>query len=432
MPETSFIQTPQQAIRAAARHSTLARLCLAICTLAMAACAEGEAVPTDDRIYGISYHAQLDPRSGMADVEINVSQTAHVLRGLDFNAPGSRFTGFQGDGAIDSDGGRVLWSVPAAGGRLRFQATIDHLRGSVHDARITDRWAVFRLDDLFPPARTRALSGAVAEATLSFAGPDGWGFETPYGPSNQATHRVSRDRLFPRPVGWVVAGDIGVRRDRIAGRRVAVAAPVGEGFRRQDTLAFLRWTLPALIEVFPDFSERLLIVGSGVDMWRGGLSAPDSLYLHPHRPLISGNGTSTLLHELVHVAAAHLDGPRDDWLVEGIAEYYALELLRRTGGISQRRFDGALADLQSWADREQASLSDPSTGADTAYAVLMIRDLALNLEAAGTTLDALVANLMTRGLTADDLIASVKALNVTVPLPDLPAPRGQADQETTE
>lgn len=408
----------------------LARVCLVVCVLFLAACADGQAVAAN--AYQIDYSAHLDPRSGMADVEISVTQARDVLRALDFNAPGNRFTGFAGDGEVEVDGERVLWSLPATGGNLRFQATIDHLRGNVHDARITSSWAVFRLDDLFPAARTRALADATTEATLTLSGPDGWRFESPYGPSNKAVHTVSRDRLFPRPVGWAVAGDIGVRRDSIAGRRVAVAAPVGEDFRRQDTLAFLRWTLPALVEVFPDFSERLLIVGSGVDMWRGGLSAPASLYMHPHRPLISGNGTSTLLHELVHVAFGILEGPRDDWLVEGIAEYYALEILRRTGGISQRRFDGALTSLEQWAQRENAGLTDPSTGANTAYAVVVLRDLAVQLAAAGSSLDALVATLPQRGLTAAGLREGLAALGVNATLPELPESSEQSTTGTAE
>lgn len=412
--------------------SPLAHLFLAATAFAMAACADGEAVAADEHSYQLDFVAHLDPQSGLADVEIRVSQAGPILRALDFNAPDSRFTGFEGDGGVELASERVLWTVPDRGGSLRFTATIDHLRGNVHDARITDNWAVFRLDDFFPAASTRAISSASAEATLSFSGPENWRFETPYGPSNKEAHSVVRDRLFPRPVGWVVAGDIGVRRDQIAGRQVAVAAPVGEGFRRQDTLAFLRWTLPELIEVFPGFSERLLIVGSGVDMWRGGLSAPGSLYLHPHRPLISGNSTSTLLHELVHVAVGNLAGPRDDWLVEGLAEYYGLELLRRAGGISQLRFEGALADLEQWADRENARLSDPSTGADTAYAVGVLRELAMNLEAAGSSLDALVGLLLTRGLTAADLTASLTELGVTAQLPELPTYDPEAEQENAE
>jgi hypothetical protein len=63
-------------------------------------------------------------------------------------------------------------------------------------------------------------------------------------------------------------------------------------------------------------------------MWRGGLPGPASLYLHADRPLISGNSTSTLLHELVHVAQSYRAAKDEDWIVEGIAEYDTLERLR--------------------------------------------------------------------------------------------------------
>ena len=43
------------------------------------------------------------------------------------------------------------------------------------------------------------------------------------------------------------------------------------------------------------------VVGAADPMWRGGLSASNSLFLHADRPLISENGTSTLVHELTHV-----------------------------------------------------------------------------------------------------------------------------------
>ena len=386
----------------------------------MAGCADGAAVDPEAGTYRISYLAELQPEAGRAQVEIRVDQQQDLLRVLDFNAPASTFSGFEGDGDLDVSGDRAHWSVPARGGSLRYQVTIDHLRGDVHDARITDDWAVFRLDDLFPAARTRAMADSAGEATLRFSGPPGWRFETPYGPSSEPVHTLSRDRLFPRPVGWAVAGRIGVRRDLIVERPVAVAAPVDQGFRRQDILAFLHWTMPALIEVFPCFPERLLIVGSGRDMWRGGLSAPGSLYLHPDRPLISGNGTSTLLHELVHLAVRDVSGEPDDWLVEGLAEYYSLDVLRRSGGISQRRFDAALASLEAWADRESGRLAHPSTGPDTAYAVLVLHDLAGSLEQHGESLDTVVHELLDRGLNAGELEAVLAGLGVdhALPLPD--------------
>lgn len=393
------------------------RLLVLMAGLVMAACADGAAVDQSDPAYSISYRANLQPETGLALVEIEVSQNQHVLRVLDFNAPASTFTDFEGDGDIEADDGRVLWTVPARGGSLHFKATVDHLRGNVHDARMTEDWAVFRLDDLFPAARTRALKDSEADATLTLTGPRGWRFETPYGPSNEAVHPITRSRLFPRPVGWAVAGDIGVRRDRIAERRVAVAAPVEQNFRRQDILAFLRWTLPALVDVFPCFSERLLIVGAGQDMWRGGLSGPASLYLHPDRPLISGNGTSTLIHELVHLAVRDVSGNPDDWVVEGLAEYYALEILRRTDGISQRRFDAALASLAAWSEREGGHLASPSTGANTAFAVLMLHDLAERLTQSGHSLDQVVRKMLGQGLNAAVLQSSLAGLGVDVELP---------------
>src|SRR5690606_21947056 len=133
------------------------------------------------------------------------------------------------------------------------------------------------------------------------------------------------------PTGWIVLGHLGVRYDTISGIRTKVAGPVNQGVRRMDMLALLRWTLPELLRILPDFPHRLTIVSAGDPMWRGALSAPQSLYLHAERPLISENGTSTLLHEVVHVGLGVGAGHGADWVVEGLAEYYSLEMLRRSG-----------------------------------------------------------------------------------------------------
>jgi hypothetical protein len=201
-------------------------------------------------------------------------------------------------------------------------------------------------------------------------------------------------RRFDRPLGWLAAGDLGIRRTRIADRRIAIAGPRGEGFRSMDMLTFLRWTLPELIRVAPSFPERLLIVGSSEDMWRGGLSGPGSLYVHPSRPLVSGNATSTVLHELMHVATLEPPESDADWIAEGLAEYYSLVVLLRTGGISGRRFQRSLDWLEAWARVRDGRLSDPSTSANTARAVLLFRDLDLELRQAGQSLDAVTRDLL--------------------------------------
>ena len=75
---------------------------------------------------------------------------------------------------------------------------------------------------------------------------------------------------------------------------------------------------------------------------------PASVFLHADRPLISENGTSTLLHELVHVAMGAHAQRGSDWVVEGFAELYSLELLVRSGTISHRHYRDALALLGNW------------------------------------------------------------------------------------
>jgi hypothetical protein len=350
-----------------------------------------------DGTYGADFRAHLLPEAGTAHASITITQEAGELKRLDLAAPAATYSAFSGPGSIRREEDRLVWTVPEDGGTLSYDVLIDHRRNGAYDARMTPDWAIARLDDLFPRARTRSESGAQSRSSVVLAGPAGWRFETRYGPSHEQVAVVDEGRRFDRPTGWLVAGRLGIRRDTIAGRTVSVAAPVGQGFRRVDVLAFLRWTLPDLVAVFPGMPDRLLVVGAPEGMWRGGLSGPESLYLHVGRPLISENGTSTLLHELVHIATTAPKSAGDDWIREGLAEYYSLETLRRSGGISEERFASALGSLAAWAQRDGGRLADPSTGAHTARAALTFHELAAELEDAGSSLDAVVGELVAGG-----------------------------------
>ncbi len=368
-----------------------------------------------DGTYGAAFRARLLPEARTAHASITIAQEAGELKRMDLAAPAGTYSDFAGAGLIQRDDDRLVWSVPDGGGTLSYSVVIDHRKNGAYDARMTPDWAILRLDDLFPRARTRSESGAASRSSLVLSGPPGWRFETRYGPSHEEVAVVDAQRGFDRPTGWLVAGALGIRRDTIAGRTVSVAAPVGQGFRRVDVLAFLRWTLPDLVTVFPGLPERLLIVGAGEGMWRGGLSGPESLYLHVGRPLISENGTSTLLHELVHIATAAPRSDGDDWIREGLAEYYSLETLRRSGGISQERFESALTSLAAWAEREGGRLADPSTGPHTARAVVAFHELAGELERAGGSLDAVVVELVRGG--SLDRASLLDGVARTLPVP---------------
>src|SRR3546814_10057187 len=73
-------------------------------------------------------------------------------------------------------------------------------------------------------------------------------------------------------------------------------------------------------------------------MWRGTQAGHESIYLHSRLPLVSERGNSPMLRELVQMLVRVNDRERSDWISEGLAEYYAIELLRRAGGMSDERY----------------------------------------------------------------------------------------------
>ena len=138
-------------------------------------------------------------------------------------------------------------------------------------------------------------------------------------------------------------------------------------------------------------------------MWRGGLSAPQSLFLHAARPLISENATSTVLHEVMHMSLGLRVRDGYDWIVEGLAEYYSLQLLQRSGTISQVRYAAALADLEEWAKTADTLCGSVSTGATTALAVGVL-----------ATLDAEIVELSQGEASLDDITRELWQLDAAV------------------
>jgi predicted metalloprotease with PDZ domain len=142
-----------------------------------------------------------------------------------------------------------------------------------------------------------------------------------------------------------------------------------------DVLAMLKWNLPRIRKVTPDMPDRLLVVSADDPMWRGGLSGPRSLFLHTDRPMISENGTSTLVHEMMHVANRLEAQQGADWIVEGLAEYYSLKIMWRSGTISDQRYERAFRSLERRGQEADRLDVDISRGPVTARAVGIMRKL---------------------------------------------------------
>jgi predicted metalloprotease with PDZ domain len=242
------------------------------------------------------------------------------------------------------------------------------------DSLLTKDWAIFRGDKLVPRASVTARRSWRSRATLEFKLPAEWSAVTAYPfDDNERFAIEDSTRRFDRPQGWMLLGKMGKRSQTISGITTTVAAPAGDSARRQDALAFMSWNLPHLVSVFDTFPKRLLIVSADDPMWRGGLSGPASLFIHSDRPLISENRTSTLLHELVHVAMGLDSDGESDWIVEGFAELYSLETLRRSGGINEARYKEAIDDMRRWSRRTPNLFAKDSSGARTARAVIALK-----------------------------------------------------------
>ncbi len=345
----------------------------------------------NDLTYKSWFRAKLDPEGGTADAYIRIEQDQHLVKRLTLRMPQERYQLGAVDGRWHRDGDKVIWEVPASGGRLRYlHPLLSKRENGAFDGQLTEQGGLFRGDDLFPPAAALTEDDAIAIARVRIDVPEQWSVHTQYGRANNRNRRVENpERRFDRPTGWIIAGRLGVRTDEIAERRVVTAGFIGEHMRRNDILAFLRWNLPELIKVTGRFPPRLLIVGADDPYWRGGLSASRSFYLHVDRPMISANGTSTILHELAHIATGLRAAGDDDWIVEGLAEYYSLEIMRRTNTISPARFDDALVQLGEWSADVTSIATDRSAGKVTAKAVVALHALAQELQADYAQVDGL-------------------------------------------
>ena len=332
--------------------------------------------------YAVLYDVRIAPTERAAEVAIHLTDPSHWMRWIRFDIDPKRQVDWKGDGEIHVEGNTVEWTPPKLGGTLHYTFRIDHLRDArSYDARCSENWAIFRGDDLVPPARVRSEAGSESRARLRLRLPKGWHSVVPWRLAADGSYAIeSPERRFDRPVGWIAVGRLAITRELVSGVHLALAGPLGQHVARLDRLALLRWTLPELRGVFGDaMPDRLVVLGAGDPMWRGGLSGPRSLFLHASRPLIENDGTSPPLHEVVHAALRVQPGDRGDWIVEGVAELYSLELLRRSKTLSKGRYERSLARIAERGSKVPDLEVAHSTGDTTARAVTVLHALDLEI-----------------------------------------------------
>lgn len=313
---------------------------------------EAEATPAT---YDLRVDARIVATERTAHVRLSLGDGSGAVEKVVFRIDPERHLDFKGNGTVEVNGDEVAWTPPRSGGSLRYRFRIEHLRNPrTYDAWCTRKWALFRGDDLVPPASVTTKGRETSETRLRLRLPEGWAAATPYAQTATGEYVVDNPlRRFDRPTGWIAIGDLGVLREDILGMKVAIAAPRSQHMRRNDILALLHWAAPSLRDLLGELPPRYLIVGAGDPMWRGGLSGPGSAYLHSDRPLISADGTSPVLHEVLHSTLAARADAAHQWLVEGLVEYYSVVLLHRSGTISESRYEATLARHRTLARRQR-------------------------------------------------------------------------------
>ncbi|MCI1738522.1 MAG: hypothetical protein LKM38_16290 [Pseudomonas veronii] len=326
----------------------------------------------------LDYHVKLLPQSDQAEVRVSLSQGAAV-RSLDFElGRGGDYSDFKADGQWKVSGHRGLWQPSADKASLTYRVRLSHARKpGIYETRMTPGWALFRGEDLVPTAHLDQQDGVELVSRLVFELPTGWkSVETAWPRIGKHTFRINNvSRLFDRPTGWMLAGNLGSRRVRLGETDVTVTSPKGQAMRRMDVLTLLTFVWPQVEAAFPRHPAKLLIVGASDPMRRGAFSARDSVYLNSRTPLVSENGSSPLIREVVHAIGRFSDHDASDWISEGLAEYYAIELLRRGGGITDERYAAIQARLTREGKDVTSLRGEHVSGATVARAVVVMQEL---------------------------------------------------------
>lgn len=329
----------------------------------------------------LDYHVRLLPQSDQAEVRLTLAQGSAV-RSLDFDlADGSRYSDFKADGQWQLTPGKVtrgVWRPAADKASLTYRVRISQPRkNNTFEARMTPGWALLRGDDLVPAARLDQQDGIELVSRLAFELPSGWkSVETAWPRIGKNRFRVDNvSRLFDRPTGWMLAGNLGTRRTRLGETEVTVASPRGQGMRRMDVLTLLTFVWPQVQAVYPRHPGKVLIVGAADPMWRGSTAGYESIYLHSRLPLVSESGSSPLLRELAQMFGRISDDDRSDWISEGFAEFYAIELLRRAGGMSDERYQVLHDNLLKVGGKVSSLRGEQASAAQIARAVVLLQEL---------------------------------------------------------
>ena len=290
--------------------------------------------------------SQRNPAVARVRWELSGSDEVRELR-LRFSA--ERLKQFQASGNLERTADGLRWRPDGPYGHLSYLAVVNHVRGQHqrYDSYATTNWVVTRARDLFPritiDCEPRKGGRPKSRARLIFRLPSGWESAAALPALGPNTYRLNEPgKMLDRPRGWFALGKFALAHQDIAETMVQVARAPGSALQTESLFRFLAGTLPGLKQLLRSQVETVLLVSAPDPMWHGGISGANSLFIHGDRPLRTPDKTSPYLHEFFHVLQPYKPSADADWIEEGLAEFYSLELQRRAGLIDDAAYTRAL------------------------------------------------------------------------------------------
>ena len=333
--------------RSSSTRGLLVRRCVVLCACVAAHPAAAAAPAETFAIDYIVTVSQKNPGVVRVRWELSGSEEVSELR-LRFSP--DRLKQFQASGTLEPIADGLRWHPDGPYGHLSYVAVVNHVRGQHHryDSYAATDWIVTRARDLFPritvACEPRKGGRPKSRARLIFRLPTGWQSAAALPSIGPHTYRLNEPgKMLDRPRGWFALGKFTLARQEIADIMVQLARVPGSALDTGGLFRFLASTLPSLKQLLLPQVDSVLLVSAPDPLWHGGISGANSLFIHGDRPLRTPDKTSPYLHELFHVLQPYKPAADADWIEEGLAEFYSLELQRRAGLINDAAHTRALA-----------------------------------------------------------------------------------------
>jgi len=346
----------------------------------------------------------------IADVRWELSGVEEV-RYMRLHFPAGRLEGFAGTGTLRTIPGGLEWIPGGPYAHLTYHAPIDHVRGQHerYDSYAAPNWIVTRARDLFPRITINCQpgkeEGVKSRARLIFRLPSGWHSAAGLPAVAPNVFRLNDPgKMLDRPHGWFALGEFAFDHQEIAGTMMQVARAPGSRLQPLELFHFLDGTFPALKKLLNAAPQTILMVSAPDPMWHGGISGDSSLFIHADRPLRTPDKTSPYLHELFHVLQPYKPAADADWIEEGLAEFYSLELQRRAGSIDAAAYTRALGYFERYGlwNVDLTRQQDNAATNNSAPLVMYALDQHIQHATAGKArLDDVVTRLAVHGGTVD-------------------------------